>query len=55
MLSILICHADLPATGNATRMTYSHKGRQYVVIAAGENSVTGTALGDSIIAFALTD
>ncbi len=43
----------LPAGPQATPMTYSFKGRQYVVIAAGGHSKAGTKLGDSVVAFAL--
>lgn len=43
----------LPAGGQATPMSYSAGGRQYVVIAAGGHSTAGTKLGDSLIAFAL--
>lgn len=45
--------ARLPAGGQATPMTYSWRGRQYVVIAAGGNARLGTKLGDSVVAFAL--
>ena len=43
----------LPAGGQATPMTYSYRGRQYVVIAAGGHSTLGSRAGDSIVAFAL--
>lgn len=43
----------LPAGGQATPMTYVYKGRQYVVIAAGGHSKSGTRRGDQIVAFAL--
>jgi quinoprotein glucose dehydrogenase len=45
----------LPAGGQATPMTYQLRpdGKQYVVIAAGGHGRMGTALGDSIVAFAL--
>ncbi len=43
----------LPAGGQATPMTYSVDGRQYVVIAAGGNGHLGTKRGDYVIAFAL--
>ena len=45
----------LPAPGNATPMTYEHKGVQYVVIAAGGNAVAGTKLGGAIVAFSLPE
>jgi quinoprotein glucose dehydrogenase len=43
----------LPAGGQATPMTYVWKGRQYVLIASGGHSKSGTKRGDSVIAFAL--
>ncbi len=43
----------LPAGGQATPMSYSFGGRQFVVIAAGGHSTLGTHAGDSIVAFAL--
>ena len=47
--------ADLPVPGMAVPMTYSVKGKQYVVIAAGGNAQVGTAIGDYLIAYALPD
>ena len=43
----------LPAGGQATPMTYMYDGKQYVVIAAGGHSMSGTKLGDYLIAYAL--
>jgi quinoprotein glucose dehydrogenase len=43
----------LPAGGQATPMTYVWKGRQYVVIAAGGHSKSGTKRGDEVVAYAL--
>ena len=43
----------LPAGGQATPMSYSINGRQYVVIAAGGHGSFGTKLGDYVIAYAL--
>jgi len=43
----------LPAGGQATPMTYTYNGTQYVVIAAGGHSTAGTRLGDHVVAFAL--
>ncbi|MGH8162416.1 MAG: pyrroloquinoline quinone-dependent dehydrogenase [Gammaproteobacteria bacterium] len=43
----------LPAGGQATPMTYSINGRQYVVIVAGGHGGLGTKRGDYVIAFAL--
>lgn len=49
----LLWQAQLPAGGQATPMSYAHEGRQYVVIAAGGHGRLGTALGDSVVAYAL--
>ncbi len=43
----------LPAGGQATPMTYSIRGRQYIVIAAGGHGKLNTKLGDFVVAFAL--
>ena len=43
----------LPAGGQATPMTYTCKGKQYVVIAAGGHGKLSTKQGDSVLAFAL--
>jgi quinoprotein glucose dehydrogenase len=47
--------ADLPVPGMAVPMTYSVKGKQYVVIAAGGNAQVGTPIGDYLVAYALPD
>jgi len=44
---------ELPAPAEATPMTYSVRGKQYVVISAGGHGLLGTQLGDSVVAFAL--
>lgn len=44
---------QLPAGGNATPMSYSVNGRQYVLIAAGGHGGLGTKTGDSLVAYAL--
>jgi quinoprotein glucose dehydrogenase len=44
---------QLPAGGQATPMTYSTGGRQYLVIAAGGHGKLGTKQGDYVIAFTL--
>ena len=45
---------QLPASGNATPMTYSVNGKQYLVIAAGGHpKITEEALNDALVAFAL--
>jgi quinoprotein glucose dehydrogenase len=43
----------LPAGGQATPMSYSVAGKQYVVIAAGGHSGLGTRTGDYVVAYAL--
>jgi quinoprotein glucose dehydrogenase len=46
--------AILPASGNATPMTYEINGKQYLVIAAGGHPrLREESLGDSVVAFAL--
>ncbi len=44
---------DLPASAQATPMTYEVNGKQYVVICAGGHGKLGTKMGDSVVAFAL--
>jgi quinoprotein glucose dehydrogenase len=44
---------QLPAGGQATPMTYTVRGKQYVVIAAGGHGKLGTKQGDYVLAFAL--
>jgi quinoprotein glucose dehydrogenase len=44
---------DLPASAQATPMTYSVGGKQYVVIAAGGHGKLGTQQGDYVVAFTL--
>ncbi|MCC7410579.1 MAG: pyrroloquinoline quinone-dependent dehydrogenase [Gammaproteobacteria bacterium] len=44
---------DLPAGGQATPMTYSAGGRQFLVIAAGGHALFGGTRGDYVIAWAL--
>jgi quinoprotein glucose dehydrogenase len=47
--------ATLPAAGNATPMTYEMNGKQYIVIAAGGHQrIPEEPLGDSLVAFALS-
>ena len=48
----LLWEVKLPAGGQATPMTYSVHGRQYVVIAAGGYKGDSTR-GDYVLAFAL--
>ena len=47
--------AGLPAAGQATPMSYLWEGRQYVVIYAGGHARSGSKLGDSLIAYSLTE
>ncbi|GAB3097878.1 hypothetical protein GCM10027217_14460 [Pseudomaricurvus hydrocarbonicus] len=47
--------ATLPFDGSAAPMTFEHKGRQYVVIAAGGQIAFGRPTGDSIMAYALPE
>ena len=44
---------ELPAGGQATPMTYTLKGKQYLVIAAGGHGKLGTKQGDYVLAFTL--
>ena len=44
---------ELPAGGQATPMTYSLKGKQYLVICAGGHGKLGTKQGDFVMAFTL--
>ena len=48
----LLWETTLPAAGNATPVTYEHKGKQYVVIGAGGGK-WGNPSGGSYLAFAL--
>ena len=49
-----IWHDRLPAGGQATPSSYlGSDGRQYLIVVAGGHGSTGTAAGDSIIAYAL--
>lgn len=43
----------LPASGQATPMTYQANGQQYIVIAAGGHGKLGTKLGDYVVAYKL--
>jgi quinoprotein glucose dehydrogenase len=46
--------AQLPASGNSTPMTYTVKGKQYIVLAAGGHpKITEEALSDALVAFTL--
>ncbi|MGN6788949.1 MAG: membrane-bound PQQ-dependent dehydrogenase, glucose/quinate/shikimate family [Rhodanobacteraceae bacterium] len=45
--------ARLPAGGQATPMTYSADGRQYIVVLAGGHGSAHTPLGDSVVAYTL--
>jgi quinoprotein glucose dehydrogenase len=45
----------LPAGGNASPMTYTAGGRQFVLIAAGGHGKLGTRRGDFVVAWALPE
>ena len=49
----VLWEVPLPAGGQATPMTYSLNGQQYVVIAAGGHGKMGTKLGDYVMAYKL--
>lgn len=49
----LLWQFDLPASAQATPMTYSIGNKQYVVIAAGGHGKLGTKMGDYVMAFAV--
>jgi quinoprotein glucose dehydrogenase len=50
----VIWSAELPASAQATPMTYrARSGKQFVVIAAGGHSALRTKMGDYVVAFAL--
>lgn len=51
----MLWEARLPAGGQATPMTYSIGGKQYVVIMAGGHGSFGTKMGDSLVAYGLPD
>lgn len=51
----LLWSAELPAAGNATPAVYEHKGKQYIVIAAGGGKSDRSPSGGSYVAFALPD
>jgi quinoprotein glucose dehydrogenase len=44
---------ELPAGGQATPMTYTMNGKQYLVVAAGGHGKLGTKQGDYVVAFTL--
>lgn len=49
----LLWKHELPAGGQATPMSYSVAGKQYIVIAAGGHGKLMTKLGDYVVAFAI--
>ncbi|HRN57727.1 MAG TPA: PQQ-binding-like beta-propeller repeat protein, partial [Agriterribacter sp.] len=49
----LLWEYALPASAQATPMTYAINGKQYVVIAAGGHGKLGSKQGDFVIAFSL--
>jgi quinoprotein glucose dehydrogenase len=48
-----IWRGELPASAQATPMTYRAGNKQYVIIAAGGHGKLGTKMGDSVVAFSL--
>ena len=44
---------ELPASAQATPMTYSEDGKQFIVVAAGGHGKLRTKMGDYVVAFAL--
>lgn len=48
-----IWKAELPASAQATPMTFQVGGKQYLVICAGGHGKLGTKMGDHVVAFAL--
>ena len=44
---------QLPASANATPMTYTWKGKQYLLICAGGHGKFGSRQGDYVLAFSL--
>lgn len=51
----VLWEARLPAGGQATPMTYTEGGKQYVLIVAGGHGSVGTKPGDYVIAYTLPD
>jgi len=49
----MLWRVRLPASPQATPMTYAYGGRQFVVVSAGGHGRAGSTLGDAIVAFAL--
>src|SRR5262249_17292715 len=50
----VLWNGDLPASAQATPMTYrARNGKQFVVVAAGGHSALRTKMGDYLVAFAL--
>jgi quinoprotein glucose dehydrogenase len=45
--------AELPASAQATPMTYQFRGRQFIVVSAGGHGKMKSKQGDSVVAFAL--
>ena len=49
----LLWESHLPASSQASPMTYRYRGRQYVVISAGGHGKNHSTMGDSVVAYAL--
>jgi quinoprotein glucose dehydrogenase len=50
-----IWRGSIPASAQATPMTYSVNGRQFVVICAGGHGLLGARQSDAVVAFALSE
>jgi quinoprotein glucose dehydrogenase len=48
-----VWNVELPASAQATPMTYEWRGKQYVVICAGGHGKLKDKMGDAVVAFAL--
>ena len=51
----VVWEGSLPASAQAAPMTYSARGKQFVVICAGGHGKLGTKRGDHVVAFSLVE
>ena len=49
----LLWESPLPASAQASPMTFRHRGKQYIVIAAGGHGKNKSTMGDMVIAYTL--
>jgi quinoprotein glucose dehydrogenase len=49
----LLWESPLPASAQASPMTYRYRGKQYVVVSAGGHGKSKSTMGDAVIAYAL--